>query len=55
MLDLTEFIEEELKDSDKYLKIAEIAPDKYKPIFRDIAKEEKKHRELLKEIMEDMK
>ena len=46
-------IKEEENDQQKYLKLAENAPEKYAPIIRDIAAEEESHRKHLHEILED--
>lgn len=47
-------IEEEASDAEKYMKMAEEAPEKYAPILRDIAHEELIHRKHLLAIHEDM-
>ncbi|MBQ2552997.1 MAG: hypothetical protein II563_09165 [Treponema sp.] len=50
---LKEYIEEERSDNDKYLELASLAPEKYAPIIRDIAKEERSHARHLEEILAD--
>lgn len=47
-------IAEEAADSEKYLKMAEEAGDKYAPILRDIAHEELTHKKHLQAIHDDM-
>lgn len=51
--ELKEWLKEEISDENKYLEMAEKAPDKYKSILRDIGYEEKNHAKLLKEILDD--
>lgn len=55
MKHLEEYLAEEEKDSGKYETMAEMAPDKYKPILRDIAWEEKIHHKHLSSMLEEMK
>lgn len=51
--ELKEWLKEEISDENKYLEMAEKAPDKYKGILRDIGNEERNHAKLLKEILDD--
>ena len=51
--ELKNAIQEEINDHHKYLSIAEIAPEKYAPIIRDIAAEEESHKKHLHKILED--
>ena len=51
--ELKEWHQEELNDSKKYMEMAEKAPDEYKGIFKDIAKEENTHANLLEAIIKD--
>lgn len=45
---------EEYKDVVKYNELAVVAANKYKPILRDIAKEEWKHSEHIKKMLDDV-
>lgn len=51
--EIREWLKEEISDENKYLEMAEKAPDKYKGILRDIGNEERNHAKLLKEILDD--
>ena len=46
---------EEEKDANKYMDMAAMAPEEYKPILLDIAEEEGIHQMHLATIMHDMK
>jgi rubrerythrin len=50
---LKDYIKEEKADSNKYQKLASIAPEKYAPIIRDIAKEEGTHMRHLEMILNE--
>ena len=51
---IREYITDEQEDNGKYAKLAEIAPtEKARKILSDISKEEEKHKEFLKEILND--
>lgn len=52
---LEDALAEEAKDSDKYITMASLAPEEYKPILMDISKEEGIHQMHLATILQDMK
>ena len=53
--ELEEWHKEELADQQKYIDMSNKAPDEYKSIFMDIAREEASHAVLLEAIIKDHK